>query len=68
MHGLLYSFCMVFSFNLDGWKLMIGYTLFSVGDDERALHPLACGLICFMLQLIVAFVDTGPGSLFPLSA
>jgi len=49
-----------FSFTLDGWELLIGYTLFSVCDDERALHPLTCGLICLVLQLLVAFIDTGP--------
>ncbi|KAL9400735.1 hypothetical protein Peur_004584 [Populus x canadensis] len=49
-----------FFFALDGWELLIGYTLFSVCDDERALHPLACGLFCLVLQLLVAFLDTGP--------
>ncbi|KAH8479544.1 hypothetical protein H0E87_031579 [Populus deltoides] len=52
LHGL--------SFNLDGWELLIGYTSFSGCDDERARHALACGLICLVLQLLVAFVDTGP--------
>jgi hypothetical protein len=41
LHGL--------SFNLAGWKLLIGYGSFSGCDDERALHALACGLICLVI-------------------
>jgi hypothetical protein len=52
LHGL--------SFNLAGWELLIGYTSFSGCDDERALHALACGLICLVIQLLAAFIDIGP--------
>jgi hypothetical protein len=52
LHGL--------SFNLAGWELLIGYGSFSECDDERALHTLACGLICLVIQLLAGFIDTGP--------
>ena len=47
------------SFPLDGWELLIGFSLFFVCDDEKALHPLTCGLNCLVLQLLVAFIVTG---------
>ena len=58
MHGSPYLHGL--SFNLAGWKLLIGYGSFSGCDDERALHALACGLICLVIQLLAAFIDIGP--------
>jgi hypothetical protein len=55
------GFCTAwFSSALDGWELLIGFTLFSVCDDERALHPLSCGLNCLVLHLLIAFIDIDP--------
>jgi hypothetical protein len=47
VHGSPYLHSL--SFNLAGWKLLIGYGSFSGCDDERALHALACGLICLVI-------------------
>jgi hypothetical protein len=57
MHGSPYLHGL--SFNLARRKLLIGYGSFSGRDDERALHALACGLICLVIQLLAGFIDTG---------
>jgi hypothetical protein len=58
VHGS--SFLHGLSFNLAGWELLIGYTSFSGCDEERALHAHVYGLICLVIQLLAAFIDTGP--------
>ncbi|KAH8483787.1 hypothetical protein H0E87_028268 [Populus deltoides] len=55
LHGL--------SLHLAGWKLLFGS--FNPGnvsgvDDVRALHALACGFFCLVIQLLAGLIDFFP--------